>query len=356
MSVLDLARADLRHLSAYSSARMEATGGHIWLNANESPWPNAGVATALNRYPEPQPVALIEALSALYQVSADRIFVGRGSDEPIDLLTRAFCRAGQDQVIVSPPTFGMYTLAAQVQGATVCAVPLRSADAYAYDFVGVRAAVNASTRLVYACTPNNPTGNALPVAGLLDLALALRDRAVLVVDEAYAEYADAPSLIAALPRFDNLVVLRTLSKAHGLAAARIGVALADPAVIDLLRRIMPPYPLPGPCVAAALQALSVSALAATRAHIQTIRSEREVLAAALVQRAEVRAVLPSQANFVTARFVDAEAVYAHWLAHGILVRSLRRYPGLEDALRISVGSAQENQRLLAALSARMVAV
>jgi histidinol-phosphate aminotransferase len=355
MSVLDLARADLHHLSAYSSARMEASGGDLWLNANESPWPNAGVAAALNRYPEPQPVALIEALAALYQVSADRVFVGRGSDEPIDLLTRAFCRAGQDQVIVSPPTFGMYAMAARVQGAAVGALPLLAAHGFAYDFAGVRAAVTAATRLVYACTPNNPTGNSLPVADLLDLAEALRDRAVLVVDEAYIDYAEAPSLIAALPRFDHLVVLRTLSKAHGLAAARIGVALADPAVIDLLRRIMPPYPLPSPCVAAALQALSAPALAATRAHVQTICSEREQLAAALAARDDVCAVLPSQANFVTVRWRDAEAVYAHLQAHGILVRSLRRYPGLEDALRISVGSPPENRRLLATLAARMVA-
>jgi len=350
MSVIALARPELLRLQPYSSARMEASSGSVWLNANELPWsPGIVTSAGLNRYPQPQPPELLDALAALYGVRAAEVFVGRGSDEAIDLLTRAFCAAGASNVVINPPTFGMYAVAARIQGAAVREVPLLSRQGYALDVPGILAAVTAQTRLVYVCTPNNPTGNAVGAEPLRQLAEALRGRALLVVDEAYAEFADAAPGLPLRSAYEHVVVLRTLSKAHGLAGARIGVAVADTEVIQLLRRIMAPYPLPGPSVAAALAALQPAALADTRSRVALLREERARLGAALAVSNEVIEVLPSQANFLAVRLRDPQATYERLAAAGIIVRSLSRYAGLTDALRFSVGTPDENGALLAAL-------
>ncbi len=351
MSVLDLARPELLRMQPYSSARMEASEGRVWLNANELPWSHIeGRASGLNRYPEPQPATLTNALAALYGTRVQHIFVGRGSDEAIDLLTRAFCAAGASNIVISPPVFGMYAVAARVQGAAVREVPLLLDRAYAYDAANVLAAVTAQTRLVYICTPNNPTGNSIDPATIAQMAQSLRDRALLVVDEAYAEFSDGPTAIELLDRFDNLVVLRTLSKAHGLAGARIGVALAAAPVIELLRRIMPPYPLPSICIDAALAALQPGALSLTGERVALLKSERQRLQQALSHADGVIDVLPSSANFLTVRLSDAEATYQRLSAAGVIVRSLRKYAGLADALRISIGTPEENVAVLSALN------
>ncbi|MFN9793358.1 MAG: histidinol-phosphate transaminase [Pseudomonadota bacterium] len=353
MSLLDRARPELRALKGYSSARMEASGGRVLLNANESPWASAADHDgSLNRYPDPQPAALRERLAALYGVPADALLVGRGSDEAIDLLTRAFCRAGVDSVLVSPPTFGMYAVCAEVQGAAVIRVPLRAGDGFALDVDAVLAAVRPDTKIVYVCTPNNPTGDLVPAADVRRLAAALEGRALVVVDEAYAEFADAPSFAAeAALAGGNLAVLRTLSKAHALAGARIGVLIADPAIIGLCRRIMAPYPLPQPCVLAAERALSPDALAATRLRVASLVRERERLRGDLPAIPGVREVFPSQANFLTVRLDDAANAYRALLARGIVLRDVSHYPGLADCLRISIGTPAENDAVLAALAA-----
>ncbi|MBK7146144.1 MAG: histidinol-phosphate transaminase [Xanthomonadales bacterium] len=350
MSVLDLARPELRAMAPYSSARMEAVGGDIWLNANESPW-NPLASGRINRYPDPQPPPLLAALADLYAVRPEQLLVGRGSDEPIDLLTRAFCRAGVDSVLICPPTFGMYAVAANVQGARVLQVPLRAEDDFRFDADAVLAALGTDTRIVFACTPNNPTGNATAPELLLDLAERLRERALLVVDEAYIEFSSQPSLATRAGSPENLVVLRTLSKAHGLAGVRIGTAIAAPTVIDLLRRIMAPYPLPEPCIDAALRALAVDARQRTGERIASIRCERERMRTALACCTGVRAVLSSEANFLAVRFDDPVQRYAQLAGAGVIVRQLMKYPGLADALRISIGSVDENNAVLRALGA-----
>lgn len=351
MSVLDLARADIRALAPYSSARMEARGGSVALNANESPWPPPGDAGAvLHRYPDPQPVALVQRLAQIYGVRAGQVLVGRGSDEAIDLLVRAFCRAGVDAVAISPPTFGMYAVCAKVQGAAVLEIPLR-AD-FTLDADALLARLTPAVKIVFVCSPNNPTGGLVPLATIEQLAEALRGRALLIVDEAYIEFAEAPSAATLLDQYEHLGVLRTLSKAWALAGARIGALLAAPEVIALLRRIMSPYPLPTPCVDAALTVLQDGGAARVRERIATVRSERTRLAAVLPSLPGVRAVLSSQANFLAIRFADAAAVYRDLLAAGIVVRDIRRYPGLADALRISIGTPEQNDTLLAALAAR----
>lgn len=354
MSALELARPEIRALQPYSSARMEARGGEIMLNANESPWPPSdGDAYACNRYPDPQPAALIERLAALYRVPSTQVLVGRGSDEAIDLLVRAFCRAGRDAIAIQPPTFGMYAVCARIQDAGVVGVPLR-AD-FSLDVDAVPAAATPQVKLVFVCTPNNPSGAVVPRADIERLASALAGRALLVVDEAYIEFvdpadADCGSVVDLIDRHENLAVLRTLSKAWALAGARVGALLANAEIIALLRRIMPPYPLPTPCVQAALRALSKAGQESAAERIATIRRERARMRATLSSLPGVRAVLPSQANFLTVRFDDAGGAYARLLAAGIVVRDVRRYPKLDDALRITIGTPQENDRVLVALA------
>ncbi|MCQ4165397.1 histidinol-phosphate transaminase [Tahibacter harae] len=346
MSVLALARAEIRALTPYSSARMEASGGQVLLNANESPWAPAA-ELELNRYPDPQPPRLRAALAALYGVEPAQLLMGRGSDEAIDLLLRAFCRAGEDAILISPPTFGMYAVAAAVQGAAVLKAPLDAQ--FGLDAAALRAQLTPAVKLVFVCTPNNPSGALVPLALIDELAAELAGRALLVVDEAYLEFAGAPSAATLLARHENLVVLRTLSKAHALAGARVGVLLAGAEIVELLRRIMPPYPLPTASVDAALAVLQPAALAQTRERIAVVLQQRELLRAALSALPAVREVLPSAANFLCVRWRDAAGTYARLLAAGIVVRDVTRYPGLHDCLRISVGTPQENQQLLALL-------
>lgn len=351
MSIVQRARAEIRALTPYSSARMEASGGSVFLNANESPWP-AVVASdgPLNRYPDPQPQALVAGFASLYGVQPDQVLVGRGSDEAIDLLVRAFCRAGEDAVVISPPTFGMYAVSAGIQGAAVIEAPLR-AD-FSLDADALLARVTPAVKLVFVCSPNNPTGTLVPLATIERFAATLAGRALIVVDEAYIEFAGAPSATTLLPRHDNVAVLRTLSKAHALAAARIGTLIAQAEVVALLRRILPAYPLPAPCVDAALLALTPPALAATRVRAAGLVDARERLAVALARSPDVRAVLPSAANFVVVRCANPGALYRRLLSAGIVVRNVSHYPGMPDCLRISVGSDADHARLLAALGVR----
>jgi histidinol-phosphate aminotransferase len=348
MSILDLARPEIRALQPYSSARMEAAGGKVLLNANESAWAPVGDdGMGCNRYPEPQPAALVSALAAMYDVRREQVLVGRGSDEAIDLLIRAFCRAGQDAILIQPPTFGMYSVCARIQNAEVIEVPLD--DDFNLDVDAVLAAVTPAVKLVFVCTPNNPSGQCVPRESIERLLQSLDGMALVVVDEAYIEFAYERSVADLIDRYENLAVLRTLSKAWALAGARIGSLLANAEVIALLRRIMPPYPVPSPCVTAAMAAFSDEGQARAREHMVTIRSEHERMRSHLAALPVVRAVLPSQANFLAVRFDEAGAVYQKLLDAGVVVRDIRRYPKLGDALRITIGTPEENDRVLAVL-------
>lgn len=349
MNVLDLARAEIRALTPYSSARMEASGGRVLLNANESPWsPAADAGNGLHRYPDPQPAALLHRFADLYGVAPDQVLVGRGSDEAIDLLVRAFCRAGDDAILISPPTFGMYAVAAAIQGARVVPVPL--ADDFTLDAEAVLAALTSAVKLVFVCTPNNPSGALVPLATLERLAVALRGRALLVVDEAYLEFAGSDSASRLIARHEHVAVLRTLSKAYALAGARVGVLLAASCVVGLLRRIIAPYPLPAASVAAALAATSAAGVAEARRRIALLREQRERLREHLLQRPDVIEVLPSAANFLCVRWRDSATVYADLLRAGVIVRDVSRYRGLDGCLRITVGTPDENRLLLAVLA------
>ena len=351
-SVLQLVRADLRGFAGYSSARSTQATGDVWLNANESPWANRADANAsVRRYPEPQPSRLRAALADLYCVPREQLLLGRGSDEAIDLLVRALCVPGRDAVLVTPPVFGMYAVCARVQGARLVEVPLHDEpEDFCVDLDAIAQRALAETvKIVFLCSPGNPAGGVIAAQQVLALAQQLEGRSLVVVDEAYVEFADTHSLAGTVAQHSNLAVLRTLSKAHALAAARIGCVIADPVLIEVLRRCQAPYPVPTPCADIALAALASDALVATRECIAIVRHERDALRIKLAAGAGVRRVYPSQANFLLARFDDPGAAYAALLAAGIVVRDQRTAPQLHDALRISVGTPEQNARVLAAL-------
>ncbi len=346
----EIARPEIRALRAYEHAVWEP--GLIRLHANELPW-RAGAdrsLAGLNRYPEPHPHELTAALAGLYGVGSDMLLASRGSDEAIDLLVRSYCRAGQDAVLLCPPTFGMYAVAARIQGAAPVEVPLLRARGFALDDAAVRERCSAQVKLVFLCSPNNPTGNRLDSAAILGLARDLEGRALVVVDEAYVEFAAAASLTARLHDHPGLVILRTLSKAHGLAGARCGALLAQPDVIALLRKVIQPYAVTQPSIEAVFQALEPAALAQARERVATLLAERARLAAALRARRGVVTVWPSDANFLLVEFEDAGAALQRAHQAGLLLRDLRAAPQLTRALRISVGSPEQNDRLLASLS------
>jgi histidinol-phosphate aminotransferase len=359
--ILRLARPEILALEPYRHASADHSLQR--LHANESPWPppfaddgaggtatGAATGTPLNRYPPPQPRELSTALGRAWGVEADQILIGRGSDEGIDLLTRAFCAAARDRVVLCPPTFGMYAVAARIQGAAVQAVPLRAEDGFSLDVPGIVAAIDAGAKIVWLCTPNNPTGNALHRRDIETLLDASAGRALLVVDEAYAEFSDAPPWTLEVARHPQLVTLRTLSKAHGLAGARVGAVVAHPEIIALLRRIVPPYAVPGPTLDAALAALTPATLAVTQARVLSLIAERQRLATGLSRLAVVRKVWPSDANFLLVDFDDAGAALGRLHAAGVLVRDFRGYHGLGEALRLTVGTPGQNDLMLRSLA------
>jgi histidinol-phosphate aminotransferase len=348
MSVLERARPDIRALTPYSHAAWEPSLTR--LHANELPWRVAGdaSATGLNRYPEPQPPPLVEGLARLYGVQPEQLLVGRGSDEAIDLLCRIFCRAGVDNVIVCPPTFGMYAVAARIQGAAVRTVPLRAENGFALDAAAVLAAADENTKLVFVCSPNNPTANATDPQQLLKLAAQLAPRALLVVDEAYIDFASVPSLCTQLASAPNLAILKTLSKAHGLAGARIGALLAAPEIIALARKVIPPYAVTALAVEVVTPLLTPAALEVVRKGVQLLLQERQRLARALAASTLIAKVWPSDTNFLLVDCVDADEVLARIRRAGLIVRDVRQ-PALPRSLRISVGTSEEDQRVLESL-------
>jgi histidinol-phosphate aminotransferase len=349
--VLDLARRDLIGLQPYHHAAWEPTLER--LHANELPWRGLGdnSANGLNRYPEPQPRELGERLARLYGVPRERILIGRGSDEAIDLLVRAFCRAEHDRIMVCPPTFGMYKVAAAVQGAGIVEVPLDKQRGFAPDEAALLDRWQPGTKIVFLCSPNNPTGNLVDRTLIERLCTRLEGKALVVVDEAYVEFSGTASMSDALERHFNLVVLRTLSKAHALAGARCGTLLGDPALVDLLRRMIAPYALAAPTIEAALHALDPPQLVMSQARRDLVIGERGRLAAALARLSTVEVVWPSAANFLLVQCRDAERAFRAVLAAGLLIRDLRSQPGLAQHLRITIGTPEQNDRLLRALGA-----
>jgi histidinol-phosphate aminotransferase len=350
MSVEDLARPEIVAMKPYSSARREAPARGVLLNANEAPRSLLDSAPGLNRYPDPQPAELLDRLATLYGVSTDRLLVTRGSDEGIDLLTRVFCRAGMDAILQCPPAFGMYRIAAQTQGADVVSVPRRGED-FALDEGGVLAALAADSRirLVFLTSPSNPTGDVLHPDFVDAVLQTARGRALVVIDEAYAEFCARPSHIPMIETHEHLVVLRTLSKAWAAAGLRCGSVIASPSVIGLLQRVIAPYPLPSPVVALALEALQGDPAHRQRELLAQVQANKNRLLTLLEGRPFVRRILPGEANFVLVRVDNAPGLLAACALDGVILRGFPTDPALRDCLRISVGTEEELERLGAVL-------
>jgi histidinol-phosphate aminotransferase len=345
-AVVSLARPEIVTLKAYAHAAWLPSLTR--LHANEVPWRPAGDTTTagLNRYPEPQPQALIERLAALYGVPTSSVLATRGGDEAIDVLSRIYLRAGTDAILQCTPTFGMYQVAARIQGAGVVEIPLDHAQGYALDPKRLLDAWQPNIKLVYLCSPNNPTANLLDVTAIEEICKALDGKAIVVIDEAYIEWSRSLSLTRWLNRFSTLAILRTLSKAHALAGARIGALLAAPPLIELAKRVVPPYSLAQPAVEAALRALSPDELALGLARLEGLLAEREYLARGLAASPLVDRVWPSDANFLLIDCRDADRFMRNTLAGGLIVRDLRAHPLLPRSLRVSVGTRAQNDALL----------
>jgi histidinol-phosphate aminotransferase len=345
-AVVSLARPEIVTLKPYAHAAWLPS--HTRLHANEVPWRPAGDTTeaGLNRYPEPQPKALIDALAKLYGVPASGVLATRGGDEAIDLLSRIYLRAGTDSILECTPTFGMYQVAARIQGAGVIDIPLDRERGWALDPERLLGAWQPHIKLVYLCSPNNPTANLLDTGAIGEICRALDGKAIIVIDEAYVEWSRFPSLTRWLNRFSTLVILRTLSKAHALAGARIGALLAQPALIELARRVVPPYSLAQPSVEAALRALNPAELASGAVRLHGLLEEREYLARGLAASPWVDRVWPSDANFLLLDCRDAGRFMSRAVAGGLIVRDLRAHPLLPRSLRVSVGTRAQNDALL----------
>ena len=348
MDVRQLARPEIRALSRYETA--EQVAETIRLNANEAPWRGSGdnFRRPLNRYPQVRPARLQRLLAEHFGCEARELLVTRGSSEAIDLVFRVFCRAGVDGVITTAPTFSMYEHYAVVQGAQLRQVAGSPTDDFAIRPADVLAACDDRTRLVFLCSPNNPTGALLERDSLVKIIEARRGASVVVVDEAYIEFADQASVSDLVRQYDNLIVLRTLSKALACAGARCGAAIAAPVIIDMLDAVQAPYALATPVIECVEDALDATRLDEARQQVATTVTERERLRAALMQLPWVRRVFPSAANFLLVQVADAKGLMEYTTAQKVL---LRYFGGeLADCVRISVGSEAENGYLLETLA------
>lgn len=331
----ELVRPNIRTLKPYSTARDEFSGGEIttWLDANENPYDNG-----VNRYPDPHQKLLKQKIAALKGVREEQVFIGNGSDEAIDLCYRIFCRPGVDNAVSIAPTYGMYRVAADINDVEMREVPLGADFSLPAD--ALLAAADERTRLLWLCSPNNPTGNAFPAAGIERL---LREfDGMVVLDEAYVDFADGAGFLPRLDEFPNLIVLQTLSKAWGMAGLRIGLAFAAREVAALFSRVKYPYNIPGPTQRVAEEMLGRD----LAPQIAEIRSERRRLASELASCPCIERVYPSQTNFLLVRTPAPDALYDALIEAGIIVRNRSRAAGCEGCLRLTVGTPAENDRLL----------
>lgn len=349
MSIEDIARPEVRHLKAYVAA--EQISGMIRLNANESPaspWAHLD-RSPLNRYPLVRPISLQARMAELYGVEPDWVLATRGSTEAIDTLIRTFCRAYSDNIVVTPPTFDMYKVYADVQAIELNRVPLDPDKNFAFDPRAVLDAANDNSKLIFVCAPNNPTGTLARREDILAIADARRDRSVVVVDEAYIEFADRPSMVRDIGDRDNMVVLRTMSKAFALAGARCGALIGRPDAVIMLSRVLSPYSFSTPVTERVLDAMTDEGFEKARELVRQTVSERKRVAAGLESCAAVDRLWPSEANFLFLRFGDVARVREAMTRHRILIREFATLPEFAGCARITIGTPEENDKLLEAM-------
>ncbi|WP_299708604.1 histidinol-phosphate transaminase [uncultured Pontibacter sp.] len=342
-NLVSIVRPNVLKMKPYSSARDEFKGSaSVFIDANEN---NLGslAGEKYNRYPDPHQKKLKEVIAGMKGVKPSQIFLGNGSDEAIDLLFRMVCRPGQDSMLHLPPTYGMYEVSANLNEVQLDAVQLT--PDYQIPVREVLRQVKDTTKLIFVCSPNNPTGNIIEsesIETLLD-----NFDGLVVVDEAYIDFADSPSWTTRLSEYPNLVVLQTFSKAWGMAGLRLGMAFASDEIIALLDKIKPPYNINEATQVLALKALEQTEQLAYM--IEEIVQEREMLVQALPSLDAVEKVYPSDANFLLVKVKDANGMYKYLLDQGIVVRNRSSLPGCEGCLRISIGTVEENQQLFQAM-------
>lgn len=338
-----LLRENIKKLVPYSSARSEFSGeAKIFLDANENSY-GSPLSKWYNRYPDPMQLEVKERLSMIKHVPVPNIFLGNGSDECIDVLFRSFCEPGTDNVITTPPTYGMYDVSANINDIQVKKVSLTSR--YQLNVPAMEEAIDDHTKMIFLCSPNNPTGNSLLRE---DIEVILNNYyGLVVIDEAYINFSRHRSFIQELADYPNLVILQTLSKAWGLAALRVGMAFASEEIIEVMNKVKPPYNINQPSQELALKALEEVEQVNTM--IKQIVQEREVLSRQLAELAIVEEVYPSDANFLLVKVKDAGSVYNALLENGIVVRDRSKVMLCEGCLRITVGTQAENAELMSLL-------
>jgi len=336
-----LVRKNVLKLKPYSSARDEFQGtASVYLDANENPYPDS----LYNRYPDPHQLKLKQRISEIKNIPVDQIFLGNGSDEPIDLLIRAFCEPGIDNVLIPQPTYGMYTVSAEINNVAIKTVRL-SPD-FDLDVTAILNAVDTNTKLIFLCSPNNPSGNLLSFEKMKQVIDGFSG--LVIVDEAYIDFTSYPGFLPLLNQYSNLVVLQTLSKAWGLAAIRLGMCFASKDIIKVLNKIKPPYNISLLSQNAAFE--SLQKIEQKNAWVKEIIAQRDWMAEELSKTKAVQKVYPSDANFLLVKISNARAVYNQLVSRGIIVRDRSNVILCDDCLRITVGTPLENQTLLKELN------
>lgn len=338
-----LLRPHLKNLVPYSSARDDYKGSEgVFLDANENPFGSI-TDENWNRYPDPYQKELKSAIAQVKGVPAENIFLGNGSDEPIDLLYRAFCEPGKDNVIINSPTYGMYQVSADINAVEVKEVLLT--ENFDLDLEAIDNAIDEHTKIIWVCSPNNPTGNDFTVEKIEKLLSSFSG--VLVVDEAYIDFSERVSFTEKLAQFPNLVVMQTFSKAWGLAALRIGMAFASKEVLDILNKIKAPYNLSGLTQRTVLQALKNSEKKDQM--VQEINANRDALRQDLEQLDLVEHIYPTDSNFFLVRVKGANLLYTRLIEQKIIVRDRSKVVLCNEGLRITIGTKEENDKLIQAL-------
>jgi len=339
-----LVRTNIRTLKPYSSARDEFKGeASIFLDANENSL-GSPLVKWYNRYPDPLQLKVKEKIAFIKKISVDQIFLGNGSDEAIDLLYRCFCEPGIDEVVIFPPTYGMYEVSANINNVKLNRVPLT--EQFQLDLEALEQTIKPSTKIIWICSPNNPTGNSIDREAI-EMILNNFD-GLVVIDEAYINFSRQKSWLSDLQDYPNLVVLQTLSKAWGLAGIRLGMAFASPEIIGYLNKVKPPYNISEPVQELAVKALEE--IGQVNDMIVTLVNERQNMTTSLLQNEEVVKIYPSDANFLLVKFKDASRLYKYFVEQGIVVRDRSNVILCEGCLRITVGTPQENQKLLGSLN------
>ncbi|ENM3811787.1 histidinol-phosphate transaminase [Vibrio cholerae] len=336
-----LARQQIQALTPYLSARRIGGSGDVWLNANESPFNNEYKTdfARLNRYSDCQPKAMIQAYANYAGVQPEQVLTSRGADEGIELLIRAFCEPNQDAILFCPPTYGMYAISAETFGVERKKVPL-TAD-WQLDLPSIEANLD-RVKLMFVCSPNNPTGNLVKRADIIKLLEMTQDRAIVVMDEAYIDFCPEASTVDLLAQYPNLAILRTLSKAFALAGLRCGFTLANAELINVLLKVIAPYPVPVPVAEIAVQALSPAGLARAKYQVLDLGANRAYLQVGLSMVPGVQ-VFEGWGNYLLVKFPDGDALFKAAWEHGIILRN----SPIENCVRISVGNREECEKTVA---------